>query len=156
MKLINLEFAASPSEVLGVLSDNEYVNKNVNFDEKRGKPLMKIHEKNGKVKITCELLGRPTKDNGFIVGTYFRGRLTEKNGATKLKGFITTAPIYHAVLAVLLVVFVLQCIKMNGFSVIPLLLIVFDIFMFKDEFRKQGYISRYLYRAARKIQKNKK
>lgn len=152
MQFINVEYPASCAEVLEILSDNERVNKNVTFDERRGKPLMRIKDKGrGKIKITCEMLERATKDNGFFVGTYFSGKLTEKNGVTRLKGIILTAPIYHLVLFAMIAVFIFQCIRMNGFSVIPIMLVAFDIFMFKDEFRKQGYIRRYIYRAARRI-----
>ena len=157
MQFLNIEYSASRAEVLKMLCDNERVNKNVTFDERHGKPLMRIKDNNnGKIRITCEMLGKPTKDNGFLVGTYFSGRLTEKNGVTRLKGTILTAPIYHLVLLAMIVVFIFQCIRMNGFSVIPIILVIFDIFMFKDEFRKQGYIKRYLYRAARRIHSEQK
>ena len=152
MKFINIDFPASKEEVLKMIKDNERVNQNVRFDDYKGKPLMKIKEKkNGKIKITCEMIGGPTKDNGFLVGTYFSGRLVEKNGKTNLKGVITTAPIYHLVLIALVAIFIVQCFKMKGFSVVPPIIVIFDIFMFKNEFKKQGYIKRYLYRAARRI-----
>ena len=102
------------------------------------------------------MIGGPTKDNGFFVGTYFSGRLSEKDGRTKLKGIITTAPIYHLFLIALVVVFIIQCFRLRGFSVIPPIIIIFDIFMFKNEFKKQGYIKRYLYRAARRMCENSK
>lgn len=156
MKFVNIEFDTSADNTVALLSDNEAVNKNVKFDEKRGRPFMKVKRKNGgKLKITCEMMGRPTKDNGFLVGTYFSGRLTEKNGKTRLKGIILTAPIYHLILAALVAVFVVQCFRMSAFSPIPPIIVVFDIFMFKDEFRKQGYIYRYLYRARRKTEENR-
>lgn len=152
MKFINLEFPISREETLALISDNERVNRNVNFDERRGRPLMKVKGKGeGKIKITCEMLGRATKDNGFLVGTYFTGRLSERNGKTRLRGIILTAPIYHLVLTALLVVFIIQCFHMKGFSVVPVIIAAFSLFMFKDEFRKQGYISRYLNRAVRRI-----
>lgn len=151
MHFINLEFAAPKDKVLSAVSDNDFVNQNVRFDEQNGKPLMKFKEKNGKIKITCEMLGKPTKDNGFLVGTYFSGRLTEKNGVTKLKGIITTAPIYHLIMILLVAVFIYQCIHLKGFSVVPILLVFLSLFMFKDEFNKQGYIKRYLFRAERRF-----
>ena len=151
MKFISLDFPISKEETLALISDNARVNRNVNFDERRGKPLMKVKDKGeGKIKITCEMLERPTKDNGFLVGTYFTGKLTEKNGGTRLRGVIMTAPIYHLVLIAFLVLFIVQCFYLKGFSVIPIIVAVFSIFMFKDEFRKQGYIARYLRRASRR------
>ena len=96
MQFINIDFNAPKSEVLAMIKDNERVNKNIRFDDDQARPLMKIREKeNGKIKINCEMIGGPTKDNGFFVGTYFSGKLKEKNGVTKLKGVITTAPIFH-------------------------------------------------------------
>ncbi len=157
MQFINIVYEASLTEVLKTLRDNEFVNHGVRFEEGRGVPHMRIKErKNGKINLTCELLGKATKDNGFLVGTYFSGKLTEENGVTRLKGIITTAPIYHAGLIALLGVFIYQCFYIGGFSVIPPILLVFDYFLFKEEFRKQGYIKRYLYRAARKIREEKK
>ena len=152
MQFINIDFDAPKSEVLAMIKDNERVNKNVRFDNDEIKPLMKIKEKeNGKIKINCEMIGGPTKDNGFFVGTYFSGKLKEKNGVTKLKGVITTAPFYHLFLIVLIAVFIVQCFRLRGISFVPPLLVVFDLFMFKNEFKKQGYIKRYLYRASRRI-----
>ncbi len=152
MNFVNVEFSKPKNEVLAFLCNNEAVNKNVRFDEGNGTPFMKIKEKkNGGVRITCEMLGKPTRDNGFLVGTYFSGRLIEKNGKTKLRGIILTAPIYHLVLIALLVIFILRCIDLKGISIVPILLVIFDIFMFKDEFKKQGYIKRYIIRASRKI-----
>ena len=152
MKFVNVDFPSSRDEAMSMICDNEKVNRNVRFDDYRGKPLMKIKDKgNGKMKITCEMIGGPTKDNGFFVGTYFSGKLVEKNGRTRLKGVITTAPIYHLALIALVAVFIIQCFKLRGFSVVPPIIVIFDIFMFKNEFKKQGYIKRYLYRAVRRM-----
>lgn len=155
MKFINIDFKASKSDVLSMIMNNERVNCNVRFDSNKGKPLMKFKEKNGRIKITCEMIGGPSKDNGFIVGTYFTGKVTEKNGVTSIKGVITTAPIYHLIMLAFFTVFIVQCFRMKGFSVVPILLVIFSIFIFKDEYKKQGYIRRYLYRAARRISENK-
>ncbi len=156
MKFINLTFPGTRDEVVKLLKNNEEVNAGVRFDE-RGKPLMKIKEKqNGKIRITCEMIGRPSKDNGFLVGTYLSGRLTEKNGQTQLKAYIATAPIYHLILIAMVVYFIIQCFTIGGFSVVPPILVVFDLMLFKDEFRKQGYISRYLYRTVRVLQRRHK
>lgn len=152
MKFVNLSFNASREEVLAMLRNNERVNSNVRFDDSRGKPIMKIKEKKSdRINITCEFIGGPSKDNGFLVGTYFSGRLTEKNGVTSLKGTILTAPIYHLFMIALVVVFIFQCFKLKGFSVVPPILVIFDLFMFKGEFQKQGYIKRYLMRASRRM-----
>ncbi len=155
MKFINIDFQASKSEVMSMLMNNGRVNGNIRFDNEKGKPLMKFKEKNGRLKITCEMVGGPSKDNGFIVGTYFTGKITEKNEVTSIKGVITTAPIYHLIMLVLFSLFVLQCIRFKGFSVVPILLVIFSVFIFKDEYKKQDYIRRYLYRAAKHISHNK-
>ncbi len=156
MKFINLTFPTTKDSVIELLKNNEEVNANVRFDS-RGKPLMKIKErKNGKIRITCEMLERPTKDNGFLVGTYFSGKLTERDGETRLKGYLVTAPIYHTILIGFFVWFIVQCFIVGGFSPVPPLLILFDVMLFKDEFRKQGYIARYLYRAVRILQQRNK
>ena len=152
MQFINIEFPASRAEVVEMISDNERVNKNVRFDESRGKPVVKITEKaKGKIKISCQMIGGPTKDNGFIQGTTLKGKLVEKNGVTRLKGVITTEPVYHLAFLVLIALFIVQCFRLGGFSVVPPILVIFDLFMFKNEFKKQGIIKRYLHRAARRI-----
>ncbi len=152
MQFVNVDFSASRDEVLAMLADNERVNERVRFDESRGKPLVKIKDKsNGKVKISCEMIGGPSKDNGFIQGTAFTGKLTEKNGVTRLKGIITTEPIYHFIFLAMLVFFIVQCFRFNGFSVVPPILVIFNFVFLKNEYKKQGYIKRYLMRAARRI-----
>ena len=152
MKLVDVTFTASRDEVLAMLRDNERVNEKVRFDESKGKPIVKIKEKKGdSINVTCEYVGGPSKDNGFLVGTYFSGSLTEKNGVTRLRGRILTAPLYHFFMMVLVVVFIIQCFKVKGFSVVPPILVVFDLFMFKSEFQKQGYIKRYFIRASKRI-----
>ena len=155
MKFINIEFSATRGEVVDMITNNELVNRNVRFDESLGKPLIKVkNKKRDKIKIFCEMIGGPSKDNGFVQGTSFRGKLVEKNGHTRLRGIITTEPVYHIAFLLLIALFVVQCFRMRGFSVIPPILVIFDIFMFKNEFKKQGYIKRYLYRAQRRLRKD--
>ena len=156
MKIVKLESYASRDELLGIIKNSELVNDRVKFDENKGKPLVHVKEKGEWLRIKCEMIGGPTKDNGFLVGTYFSGKLTEKDGETRLKGYLVTAPIYHAILIGFFVWFVVQCFMVGGFSPVPPLLVLFDVLLFKDEFKKQGYITRYLYRAVRILRgKNK-
>ena len=147
MKLINMKIDAPRDEVLGIIKDNRRVNSNVKFDEKRGTPLMHVKEKGDKIKITCEMINRPTKDNAFLIGTYFSGKLTEKNGVCELRGAIVTAPIYHLVWAILLCILIWQCFYYTAISAVPILFVAFEVIMYSQEFRKQGYIKRYLLRA---------
>lgn len=148
MKFVSYDIHAPRTEVLTSLRDNDKIVEQEKFDSSRGVPRIHIKEKEkDKIKITCEYTGRATKDNGFLEGTYFLGRLTETDGVTKLKGVILTAPIYHSILAIIFVFFILQCISIGGFSPAPIILLVFSIFMFKDEFRKQSIIKRYVFRA---------
>lgn len=152
MKFIDVTYSGGAEDVLKLLADNDRVNEGVNFDDSRGIPHMRIKRReNGRFKMTCELVGGPTKDNGFLVGTYFSGRVIEKDGVTRVKGVITTAPIYHAILLLFIGFFVFQCIRLGGFSVIPPIILAFDIVMFWKEFKKQGYIERYIRRASRRM-----
>ena len=66
---------------------------------------------------------------------------------------ITTAPIFHAFLILFFVASVVAMIVMRGFNAVPICLIIFDVFMHKDEFRKQGIIARYISRAAKRAVK---
>ena len=99
------------------------------------------------------MIGGPTKDNGFLEGTYFIGKLTEKNGVSSLRGVILTAPIYHTFIALLMALYVMRCIQLGGFNPVPIILLAFSFMMFKGEFEKQGTIERYLIRAFKRADK---
>ena len=147
MKLINQKINASREQFLAFLCDNEATNKNVKFESKRGTPVMHVKENEGKISIKCEYVGGPTKDNAFLEGTSFKGRLKEKNGELFLSGILWTAPIFHTVLFLAFAVYIALCIMGGSFTPMPLIVILFDIFMYKDEFAKQGLIERYIQRA---------
>lgn len=157
MKLIKLESSATKEELLAMLSDNERVTKNVKTEDngRKGTPFMHVKESSGKLRIKCEYIGGATKDNAFIDGTRFFGKITEKNGKTEIKGVITTALVFHLILAAFFLAFIGVCIARRGFSIVPVCLIVFDIFMYKDEFKKQGIIERYLMRAVKRLENRK-
>lgn len=156
MKFIKVEFAASREEVLSMLSNNERVNKNVRIDTSKGKPTIFVQEKSkNRIKISCKYIGGPTKDNGFVQGTTLSGKLVENDGVTKLRGIITTEPVYHFFFLIMVALFIVQCVRMRGISIVPPILIVFNYFMFKREFTKQGYIKRYINRAQRRLSSKK-
>lgn len=154
MKFINIKTDKSADALLSMIRDNARVNDGVKFaDKKGGKPFMHVREKEGKLRIKCEMMGRPTRDNGFLMGTAFYGRITEKDGAAAVKGVIVTSPIYHAVVLMLAIALVIQMIYNSSISSIPILVfaVAFEFLFFTDEFRKQGYISRYIERAVRRL-----
>ncbi|MBO5879985.1 MAG: hypothetical protein J6Q68_05485 [Clostridia bacterium] len=155
MKFVSIKSDSSRDALLKAISDNNFVSENVVYNSKGTKPYMHVKEKNGTVKIKCEIKGGPTKDNGFIVGTYFRGRIFERDGGSELKGIIVTAPIYHAVIVAFTVFMIWQCIVQQGFNLVIPFIWLFNFILFKSEYKKQGYIQRYLYRAARLLQKNR-
>lgn len=156
MKLVKITTAVPRDELLSNIKNHQLVNNGVVFDEKIGRPTMKVKERGNRLRITCELVDRATKDNNFLVGTYFTGKLTERGGVTTLSGVILTAPIYHLILFGLFVAFIVMCIQKGGFSVLPVFLVAFDFIMFNTEFKKQGIIKRYLYRATRITEKANK
>ena len=152
MKIVNLKTYSSKDEVLSLLNNHELVNSRVKFDDKKGKPHFFVKAKNDTVKVKCQYENSNVKDGGFLEGTYFIGKLKEKNGISNLKGIIVTAPIYHTVLAIIMALFVYQCISLGGFNPVPVIMLVFSIFMFKNEFAKQGVIERYLHRVFKRLQ----
>ena len=158
MKFINLETPYSREKLLRLLSDNDFVSSGVKFDEKLGRPMMHLNEKkDGSIRMTCELTGRPTKDDSFfMLGTYFKARITETESGTVLKGYIVTAPIYHLVWLGLVVLFILQCIRLGGFSIVPIFLVALNFIMFSNEYKKQGLIDRYIMRALRRAAEEKR
>jgi hypothetical protein len=157
MKFINIKTNRTANELLLMIRDNARVNSGVKFaDKKGGKPFMHVKEKGSRLRIKCEMMGRPTKDNAFLMGTEFYGSITEKNGETTLKGVIMTSPIYHAVTLILAIAIIAQMIYSSNLSSIPILVfaVAFEFMFFADEFKKQGYISRYLERAVRRLEQN--
>lgn len=150
MKIVKLDSHASRDNLMGIIRNSELVNDRVKFDENKGKPIVHVKDNGKRVKIKCEMIGGPTKDNGFLEGTYFLGTLKEQGGVTRLRGVILTAPIYHTLLALLMAFYVYRCISLGAFNPVPIILLVFSIFMFRAEFEKQGTIQRYLARAFRR------
>lgn len=156
MKLIKLDSTVPRDELLDVIRNSELVNNRVKFDENKGKPIVHIKDNGKRLKIRCEMIGGPSKDNGFLEGTYFIGTLKESNGLTRLRGLIVTAPIYHTFLALLMAFYVYRCISLRGFNPVPLILLAFSFLMFKGEFKKQGTIERYLNRAFKRADSRNK
>ena len=152
MKFVNLKISQPKESVISMITDNKRVNENVRFEEKRGVPHMHVKIKKNGIRIKCEMMNRPTKDNGFFVGgTVFLGSIREKDGITKLSGIALTSPVYHVVMITLMIIDMLRAVQMGGFSLLPIFVVAFEIIFFKDEFRKQGYIARYLERAFRRL-----
>ncbi len=148
MLFVNYKINAPRESLIEILEDSNLVVESEKFDTSRGKPKIHVKRKgDDTLKLKCEMTERPTKDNGFLEGTYFIGKLREREGVSTLRGIILTAPIYHVIFLVLFAFFIYQCIALGGFSPIPIILVVFDAFMFKDEFRKQGIIKKYIFRA---------
>ena len=156
MQFVKIQLPRPKEEVMQMICDNERVNKNVIFDENDGVPLMKFKENGESLKITCEMQNRPTKDDGFLVGTFFSGKVKERDGVTTVSGIILTAPIYHLFMIALMAFFVYRCITLGGINFVPIFLLIFSLFMFRGEFKKQGYIKRYLYRAAKRLMQEEK
>ena len=152
MRFVRLKTTVPAREMKKILSDPERVNENVRFDEKKGTPKMKPTFRDDRLRVKCEMMNRPTKDNGFLVGTYFTGKLSERDGVTTLSGIIVTEPIFHLIFLALFVYFVILCFSVGGFSVVPICLCVFVVVMFWKEYQKQGIIERYLARAFRRAE----
>ena len=150
MKLVNLVSSASREDLLATVKNQSLVNDKVRFDGKGGKPAMSVKETKRGIRVKCQFTDGSVRDNGFLEGTYFAGRITEYEGGSRLKGIIVTAPIYHSILAVIMVLFIYQCIYIGGFNPVPILWLAFSLIMFKSEFEKQGVIERYLKRAVQK------
>ena len=157
MKTVNILTKKSKDEVLDFLNNNDKVNENVRFDDKKGgRPYMHIKERDGRLKIRCEMVGRPTKDNGFVImGTVFNGNIKEKNGVTQITGIATTSVIYHIIMSLLAVFLLISIFAFDMYQLIAILVcvIAFEFIFFYDEFKKQGYIVRYIERAIKRLEK---
>lgn len=149
MKFVSLKSAAARDNIIYALGNSEKVNEHVRFDDKRGRPVMKLKKRGKTLFMSCEMIGGPSKDNGFLVGTFFLGRLSERGGECRIRGVLMTAPIYHLALIAFCVYFIIQSFVVGGITLVPVILSLFSLFLFKDEFRKQGIIKRFIYRAVR-------
>ena len=150
MYFVNMEAACSEEALLKTLQNNERVNEGVRFAEGDGKPHMHYKKKGKNIRMRCEILDRPTKDNGFLMGTYFAGRTKQIGDKTKLYGVIVTEPYFHLIWLFLVGYFIWMCIAKAAFSVVPVCLIVFVYFMFRGEYKKQKRIKAYLARACKR------
>ncbi len=147
MLFVNYKIDADRETVLSNLKNNDRVVSEENFDLSKGKPKMHIKEKGDLLKIKCEMTERATKDNGFLEGTYFIGRLKMVGDTSKISGVIVTAPIYHTIFLILFLIVIVQAIMIGGIPITGIFLIFADIIMFSGEFKKQPLIKRYIFRA---------
>lgn len=152
MIFVNHKTTTKRDALISVIRDSNRVNERVKFDEKQGRPQMILKEGKRTLSMTCRFVGGETKDNGFIIGTLFFGRITEKNGITRVRGVITTAPVFYAAILGLLVYSVIRGITLGGFNPIALIIAIFSFLMFRTEFKKQGIIDRYIARAIKYTQ----
>ena len=150
MKFINTTFDMTKEQFVNILRDSEYVNDKVKFFEDNRFPRMTLKEKGGRIKLSCEIMGGAKKDNAFLEGTHLYGRIRDNGDSVTLKGVILTAPIYHFILMIFMAIFIGQCFYFGGFSVVPICLLLFSLFMFKDEFKKQKLLYNYVLRAKRR------
>ena len=149
MKLVNYKTTAKREQLLSLIKDSNRVNEKVKFDDKLGRPQMFVKERKNSITVTCRYVGGSSRDDGFIIGTFFWGRIVEKNGETRLNGVTLTAPLFYAAILGLLVYSIIRGIALGGFNPIALILAVASYLMFRGEFKKQGVIERYLHRAIR-------
>lgn len=150
MRFIKLEADCAEEQLLDTLRDNAFVNEGIRFAEGQGKPHMHFKKRGKTIRMRCELLERPTKDNGFLMGTYFAGRTKRIGDKTRLYGVILTEPYFHIIWLALVAYFIWMCIAKAAFSVVPVCLIVFVYFMFRGEYKKQPRIKAYLMRACKR------
>ena len=149
MKFVSVKSGASEESILSALKSSDKVNERVKFDEKQGRPVMKLKERGKALYMSCEMVGGPTKDNGFLIGSFFLGRLTRKGDECRLRGILLTAPIYHLALLAFCAYFAVQAFIVGGIPIVPIIVAAFSLLVFKDEFKKQGIIKRFILRAVR-------
>lgn len=147
MIFVNHRTEVPRKALLSTIKDCNRVNERVKFDEKKGRPQMIVKERKRGFSMTCRFVGGENKDNGFIIGTVFLGKITEKNGVTRLRGVITTAPVFYIAIIGLLIYSIVYGIMIGGFNPVALIISIFSFLMFRGEFKKQGIIDRYLARA---------
>lgn len=156
MKRISIRTPLAREDILSALRDAPTVNEGLTFDDREGSPSVQIREGRGeRVRVRCYMLGGASRDNGYVQGTFFTGRIRERDGVTHLCGSIMTEPIFHVLWLALIAFFIVTCIQRAALSVVPVCLIVFVFFMFRKEYRKQEYLRRYILRAIHRLEKKK-
>ena len=89
MRFVKYDIHASREDVLLSLGENDSIVEHEKFDTSRGIPRIYVKEgKKGRIKICCEYIGRGTKDNAFLEGTYFIGTLGECGDVAQIKGMV--------------------------------------------------------------------
>lgn len=147
MLFVNYTIGAPRDELLSNLLNGDKLIADEEHGDKVGRPKMHVKIKDDRVKIKCEMIGLPTKDNGFIQGTAFIGKISEKAGRCALSGVILTEPIYHFIFLIMLGIIIYQAITMAAIPITAIFLVLFNLLMFKDEFKKQSIIKRYIFEA---------
>lgn len=147
MLFVKYDIHATAEEVLESLKDNDAIIEAEKLDVSSGKPRLHIKRDGERLRLQCEVVDGATRDRDFKLGTTFHGKIFERDGTTTIKGVILTAPIYHLILLILFGYFIYQCISLSGISVVPICLVIFDVVMFWREFKKQGIIKRFIFRA---------
>ena len=156
MRFVSLSGDTTSDRLHSAIDNAERVNAGVKFPDGQGRPVMHRKPLGGLTYISCEMVGGSGgKDNGFLIGTFFLGRISEKNGRTRLGGVILTAPIYHLALIAFCIYFLVQSFVVGGITLMPLILVVFTYFLYRSEYKKQGVISRFLRRAMRYAEENR-
>lgn len=145
MRYVHLNLETDRETFLAALADGKFIAPS----DRAEKPILHLNNKGERIRVTCEYLGGASKDNGFLVGTFFSGKFKEKEGQRYLNGWIMTAPVYHAILLALFAFAIVRSVQLRGFTLLPICAAVFDVFLFRREFSKQRVIENCLIRAAR-------
>ena len=156
MKRLSVRTPLGREELLRMLRDAPRVNEGLTFDDREGSPTVQLKERGAEgLRMRCVMLGGASRDNGYVQGTFFRGRIRERDGEVSLSGWIMTEPVFHILWVALIAFFIVTCIQRTALSVVPICLIVFVFFMFRKEYRKQEYLRRYILRAVHRLEKQK-
>lgn len=154
MKRISIQTPLAREDILSALRDAPTVNAGLTFDDREGSPTVHVREgRADRLRLRCCMLGGASRDNGYVQGTFFWGRMRERNGMTYIRGSIMTEPVFHVLWLALIAFFIVTCIQRTALSVVPICLIVFVYFMFRKEYRKQEYLRRYILRAIHRLEK---
>ena len=62
MKIVRFETSAPRERVLEAIKNSNEVNRNVKFDDKLGRPLIKVKEKQGSSELSCAVSVKATLD----------------------------------------------------------------------------------------------
>ncbi len=150
MKFVNFKIPEDREAVLTSIADYRIANRKRKSEENAPIPSATVKRWGHDVfRIRCNYVGGPTRDDGFVEGTFFIGKLKNTEKGCRMKGIILTEPVFHTLFFGVFIYLVIKAVEQSAIPVTPLCLLAFVLFMLRKEYKKQDVLYQYLIRAVK-------